>query len=85
MRLFLNIVRLSYEDPINTYETNVIGTLKVFEKISQVIKPMKTKNGYRENDPMGGYDPYSSSKGCADLYRNSYFNLKEYKHFTCNL
>ena len=90
------LVRLSYEDPINTYETNVIGTLKVFEacrknNVKAIVnitsdKAYENKEwiwGYRENDPMGGYDPYSSSKGCADLlatsYRNSYFNPKEYK------
>jgi len=89
------LVRLSYEDPINTYETNVIGTLKVFEAcrkhdVKAIVnitsdKAYENKEwiwGYRENDPMGGYDPYSSSKGCADLlassYRNSYFNIKEY-------
>ena len=90
------LVRLSYEDPIETYETNVIGTLKVFEAcrihgvkaIVNITSDKAYENrewvwGYRENDPMGGYDPYSSSKGCADLlassYRNSYFNLKQYK------
>jgi CDP-glucose 4,6-dehydratase len=90
------LVRLSYEDPINTYETNVIGTLKVFEacrknNVKAIVnitsdKAYENKEwvwGYRENDPMGGYDPYSSSKGCADIlassYRNSYFNLKDYK------
>ncbi|QHG92178.1 CDP-glucose 4,6-dehydratase [Sulfurimonas sp. CVO] len=90
------LVRLSYENPIETYETNVIGTLKVFEAcrrngVKAIVnitsdKAYENKEwiwGYRENDPMGGYDPYSSSKGCADLlansYRNSYFNPKEYK------
>ena len=90
------LVRLSYENPVETYETNVLGTLKVFEackkaKVKAIInitsdKAYENKEwiwGYRENDPMGGYDPYSSSKGCADIlatsYRNSYFNLKEYK------
>lgn len=90
------LVRLSYENPIETYETNVIGTLKVFEasrinNVKAIVnitsdKAYENKEwiwGYRENDPMGGYDPYSSSKGCADLlassYRNSYFNPKEYK------
>lgn len=90
------LVRLSYDDPVNTYETNVMGTLKVFEacrKTSSVRaivnvtsdKAYENKEwiwGYRENDPMGGYDPYSSSKGCAELlassYRNSYFNLEAY-------
>jgi CDP-glucose 4,6-dehydratase len=89
------LVRLSYENPIETYETNVIGTLKVFEAcrkhaVKAIVnitsdKAYKNKEwlwGYRENDPMGGYDPYSSSKGCAELltssYRNSYFNPYEY-------
>lgn len=90
------LVRLSYENPIETYETNVLGTLKVFEacrknNIKAIVnitsdKAYENKEwiwGYRENDPMGGYDPYSSSKGCADIlatsYRNSYFNIKDYK------
>lgn len=89
------LVRLSYENPIETYETNVIGTLKVFEacrkhSVKAIVnitsdKAYENKEwlwGYRENDPMGGYDPYSSSKGCAELltssYRNSYFNPYEY-------
>ncbi len=89
------LVRLSYENPIETYETNVIGTLKVFETcrkhavkaIVNVTSDKAYENkewlwGYRENDPMGGYDPYSTSKGCAELltssYRNSYFNPYEY-------
>uniref|UniRef100_UPI0040485B85 CDP-glucose 4,6-dehydratase n=1 Tax=Aliarcobacter sp. TaxID=2321116 RepID=UPI0040485B85 len=86
------LVRLSYENPIETYETNVIGTLKVFEasrlaNVKAIVnitsdKAYENKEwiwGYRENDPMGGYDPYSSSKGCADILANSYFNIKEYK------
>ena len=90
------LVRLSYENPIETYETNVIGTLKVFEackkaNVKAIVnitsdKAYENKEwiwGYRENDPMGGYDPYSSSKGCADIlansYRSSYFNLNDYK------
>ena len=90
------LVRLSYENPIETYEINVMGTLKVLETcrkhdVKAIInitsdKAYENKEwvwGYRENDPMGGYDPYSSSKGAADIlatsYRNSYFNLKDYK------
>jgi CDP-glucose 4,6-dehydratase len=90
------LVRLSYENPIETYETNVMGTLKVFEacrkaNVKAIVNITSDKAyenrewiwGYRENDPMGGYDPYSSSKGCADLlansYRSSYFNPEEYK------
>ena len=90
------LVKYSYENPIETYETNVIGTLKVFEacrknNVKAIVnitsdKAYENKEwiwGYRENDPMGGYDPYSSSKGCADIlassYRNSFFNMKDYK------
>lgn len=90
------LVRLSYQNPIETYETNVIGTLKVFEAcrmahVKAIVNITSDKAydnkewiwGYRETDPMGGHDPYSSSKGCADLlassYRNSYFNVNEYK------
>jgi len=90
------LVRPSYANPIETYETNVIGTLKVFEvcrkhQVKAIVnitsdKAYENKEwvwGYRENDPMGGYDPYSASKGCADLlatsYRNSYFNINDYK------
>ncbi|MEW6552583.1 MAG: CDP-glucose 4,6-dehydratase [Campylobacterota bacterium] len=90
------LVRLSYENPIETYETNVMGTLKVFEAcrrnnlkaIVNITSDKAYENrewiwGYRESDRLGGYDPYSSSKSCADIltnsYRNSYFNPKEYK------
>ena len=90
------LVRPSYINPIETYETNVMGTLKVFEacrkaNVKAIVNITSDKAyenrewiwGYRENDPMGGYDPYSSSKGAADIlatsYRNSYFNSKDYK------
>jgi CDP-glucose 4,6-dehydratase len=90
------LVKYSYENPIETYETNVVGTLKVFEacrkhKVKAIVNVTSDKCyenkewiwGYRENDPMGGYDPYSSSKGCAELltssYRNSYFHHRDYK------
>ena len=96
------LVRLSYDEPVETYETNVMGTLKILEacrktdSVKAIVnitsdKAYENKEwlwGYRENDPMGGYDPYSSSKGCAELlassYRNSYFNLNDYdiKHNT---
>lgn len=96
------LVRLSYIEPVETYEINVLGTLKVFEAcrkadsvkaIVNISSDKAYKNrewvwGYRENDPMGGYDPYSSSKGCAELltssYRDSYFNLDNFgtKHHT---
>ncbi|MFV0481246.1 MAG: CDP-glucose 4,6-dehydratase [Campylobacteraceae bacterium] len=90
------LVRLSYKDPILTYSTNVMGTLNVLEAcrkngVKALVnitsdKAYENKEwiwGYRENDPLGGYDPYSSSKGCADIlvnsYRNSYFNVDTYK------
>ena len=90
------LVRPSYEDPIGTISTNVMGTLNVFEAcrhndtVKAIINVTSDKCyenkewiwGYRENDPMGGYDPYSVSKGMSELlsasYRNSYFNIKEY-------
>ncbi|MEG0307369.1 MAG: CDP-glucose 4,6-dehydratase [Clostridium sp.] len=90
------LVRLAYERPKETYETNVIGTLNVLEcirktrsvKVGVMITTDKCYEnkeqiwGYRENDPMGGHDPYSSSKGCCELlissYRNSYMDPKIY-------
>ena len=97
-----SLVRLSYDDPVETFKTNVMGTVNIFEacrrtsSVRAVINVTSDKCyenrewvwGYRENDPMGGYDPYSASKGCAELvtaaYRNSFFNLAEYdrKHYT---
>src|SRR5580698_6669895 len=85
------ISRLSYADPITTYETNVIGTARVLDAIRRTPsvravvsvttdKCYENKEwlwGYRESDPLGGYDPYSSSKACAEIvsaaYRQSYF------------
>ena len=90
------LVRLSYDKPVETYETNVMGTMNVLECIRNT-KSVKTgilittdkcyENkeqlyGYRETDRLGGYDPYSSSKACAEIliasYRNSFFNPKDY-------
>lgn len=90
------LVRQSYKNPLETYETNVLGTLKVLEacrknRVNAVVnitsdKAYENKEwvwGYRETDRLGGYDPYSSSKGCADIlvnsYRDSFFNNKDYK------
>ena len=90
------LVRLSYTEPKLTYETNIIGTINVLEAVRKtdsvrvcvVITTDKCYEnkewvyGYRETDPMGGYDPYSSSKACAELivsaYRNSFFNPRDY-------
>lgn len=86
------LVRRSYVEPVETYATNVMGTVHLLEAVrrtdsvrSVVIvtsdKCYENREwpwGYRENEAMGGYDPYSSSKGCAELvtaaYRNSFFN-----------
>ena len=89
------LVRLSYADPITTYETNVIGTARVLDAIRrtpsvQAIVSITTDKcyenkewvwGYRETDPLGGYDPYSSSKACAEIvsaaFRQSYFPVEK--------
>lgn len=91
------IVRESYLNPKETYDINVGGTVNVFEccrltdSVKVIINVTSDKCyenkewiwGYRENDPMGGYDPYSSSKGCSELittaYRKSFFNPKDFK------
>ena len=91
-----SLVRPSYEDPLATFETNVMGTLKVFESCRKVgsVKAIlnitsdkcyenkERQGGYGETDPMGGHDPYSCSKGCAELltssYRRSYFPVDGY-------
>jgi CDP-glucose 4,6-dehydratase len=85
------LVRYSYEDPIGTYETNVIGTARVLDAVRRTPsvravvsvttdKCYENKEWvwpYRETDPLGGYDPYSSSKACAEIvsaaFRQSYF------------
>jgi CDP-glucose 4,6-dehydratase len=85
------LVRLSYLSPIETYDVNVLGTAKVLEaarfcnSLKAIVSVTTDKCyenrewpwGYRENEAMGGYDPYSSSKGCAELvtsaYRRSFF------------
>lgn len=90
-----SLVRYSYDHPVETYMTNIIGTVNVFEAVRVTPSVRAVLNvtsdkcyenrewpwGYRENEPMGGYDPYSSSKGCAELvtsaYRNSYFSGKD--------
>ncbi len=90
------LVRKSYSDPIGTYTTNVLGTLNVLESarsspsVKAVVAVTTDKVyrnnewvwGYRETDALGGYDPYSSSKACAEIlidsYRNSYWNSHKY-------
>jgi CDP-glucose 4,6-dehydratase len=88
-----SIVLRSYDDPVETYSTNVIGTVNTFEAVRQLDDPCAVVNvttdkcyqnngwvwGYRETDRLGGHDPYSSSKACAELigqsYRDSFFPL----------
>ncbi len=91
------LVKKSYLDPIETFSTNVMGTLNVFEacrktpSVKAIVNVTSDKCyenqewnwGYRENEPMGGFDPYSASKACSEIltssYRNSYFNIEKYK------
>lgn len=86
------LVRRSYRDPVGTFASNVTGLVNLFEAIREcssvrvlvnattdkVYADRVASTGYRETDPLGGHDPYSSSKACAELisdcYRKSYFN-----------
>lgn len=90
------LVMLSYQQPVETYATNIMGTVHLLEAVRQVggVRAVVTVTsdkcyanrewlwGYRENEPMGGDDPYSSSKGCAELvtaaYRASFFPPADY-------
>lgn len=93
------LVRESYKSPAETYATNVMGTVHLFEavracsSVGAVVNVTTDKCyenkewvwGYRENEPMGGYDPYSNSKACSEMvtasYRSSFFHPDEYaKH-----
>ncbi|CAH1208477.1 CDP-glucose 4,6-dehydratase [Paenibacillus allorhizoplanae] len=90
------LVRDSYKIPVETYSINVMGTVNVFEAIRTTESVKAVVNvttdkcyenkewewGYRENERLGGYDPYSNSKACSELvtsaYRNSFFNPEKY-------
>jgi CDP-glucose 4,6-dehydratase len=92
-----SVVRRGYEDPIETYSSNVMGTVHLFEALRHlhhrcVVVNVTTDKcyenrewvwGYRENEPMGGRDPYSNSKGCAELvtaaYQESYFSQNAFQ------
>ena len=98
-----SLVRYSYENPMETYRTNVLGTLSILEAIrssdsvragvmittDKVYDNKEWLWGYRENDAMGGFDPYSSSKGAAELvissYRNSFFPIMKYSDHKVSL
>ena len=91
------LVRYSYVEPVETYSTNVMGTVNVLEAVRTTSGVKAVVNvtsdkcyenrewvwGYRENEAMGGFDPYSNSKGCAELvasaYRSSFFNADKYQ------
>lgn len=95
------IVRDSYKDPVYTYETNVMGTVNILECVRQTPSVKSFVNvttdkvylnkewpwGYRENEELNGYDPYSNSKSCSELvtssYRNSFFEDKKVAITTC--
>ena len=82
------IVRDSYKDPVYTYETNVMGTVNILECVrkytsvksflnvttDKVYKNNEWEWGYRENEPLDGFDPYSNSKSCSELVTHSYKN-----------
>lgn len=92
------LVRKSYKDPVETYSTNVMGTVYLFEAVRRIEGVRAVINvtsdkcyenreglwGYRESDPLGGFDPYSSSKGCSELitaaYRSSFFNTAGFEN-----
>jgi len=98
-----SLVRKSYEEPINTFATNVMGTVNLLQAVKttgstlvlinitsdKCYENKGTEKAFSENSPMGGYDPYSSSKGCAELvtsaFRDSFFNLKEFDQHGCSL
>lgn len=91
-----SLVRESYRTPVETYAVNVMGTVNLLESVRNCKGVKAVVNvttdkcyenrewvwGYRENEPMGGYDPYSNSKGCSELvtsaYRSSFFNQRDY-------
>jgi len=90
------LVRYSYIEPVETYSTNVMGTVNLLEAVRSTGSVKAVVNvtsdkcyenrewawGYRENEPMGGFDPYSNSKGCSELvsaaYRSSFFNPSQH-------
>ncbi|MDD3945652.1 MAG: CDP-glucose 4,6-dehydratase [Bacteroidales bacterium] len=90
------LVRLSYDIPVETYETNVMGTINIMEAIrltdsvkvgvmittDKCYENKECMRGYKEDDPLGGFDPYSSSKGACEIaiqsWRRSFFNPDEY-------
>jgi CDP-glucose 4,6-dehydratase len=90
------LVRLSYETPTETFDVNAIGTANILNAVRFLDEPCvvvcittdkvyennEVHYHYKEDDRLGGYDPYSASKACAEIiinsYRSSFFNLKDY-------
>lgn len=93
------LVLLSYQDPVGTFDTNLMGTVNFWEAVRATPSVKAAVNvttdkcydnkewvwGYRENDPMGGKDPYSASKGCSELITNSYLESFFKNEGTCNI
>ena len=93
------LVLLSYSDPVNTFDTNLMGTVNFFEAVRATPSIKAAVNvttdkcydnkewvwGYREDEPMGGKDPYSASKGCSELITNSYIESFFKKEGTCSV
>jgi CDP-glucose 4,6-dehydratase len=98
-----SLVHKSYDQPLETFSTNIMGTVNLLEAVRNTSKKcviinvtsdkcyenQELSRGYKENDPMGGYDPYSSSKGCAELitssFRNSFFKDSNNKDYDISL
>lgn len=93
------LVLLSYQNPVGTFDTNLMGTVNFWEAVRATSSVKAAVNvttdkcydnkewvwGYRENDPMGGKDPYSASKGCSELITNSYLESFFKADGTCNI
>ncbi|RZJ83114.1 MAG: CDP-glucose 4,6-dehydratase, partial [Chryseobacterium sp.] len=93
------LVLLSYQDPVGTFDTNLMGTVNFWEAVRATLSVKAAVNvttdkcydnkewvwGYRENDPMGGKDPYSASKGCSELITSSYLESFFKKEGTANI
>lgn len=97
------LVRYSFDEPLETFEVNVMGTANLLQAIRGVASVRSVVNvttdkcyenkewhwAYRENEPLGGYDPYSASKACSELvtsaYRQSFFNPEDYRDHQCGV
>jgi CDP-glucose 4,6-dehydratase len=93
------LVLLSYQDPVGTFDTNLMGTVNFWEAVRATPSVKAAVNvttdkcydnkewvwGYRENDSMGGKDPYSASKGCSELITNAYLESFFKQEGTCNI